>query len=83
MNLLQGGLLGPFLIYEAYNPNPNLLRTAGVLVLGYHLYQLYIKGMLPDMSDTPRSEGSISGGDLGYILDTTGRRNFGRRQGAY
>lgn len=55
MNLMQAMLLGPFLIYEAKNPNPNALRTTGLLIIIYHLYQLYIKGDLIDTSDKQSS----------------------------
>lgn len=53
MNLLQGGIIGPLLIYAAARPNPDMLRTLGVITIIYHLYQLYIKGDLIDLSENP------------------------------
>lgn len=54
MNLLQAVVFGPLLIYEGSHPNPNILRTLGALTIIYHLYQLYMKGELPDLSETPQ-----------------------------
>lgn len=53
MNLFQAAVLGPALIYSASRPDPNVLRTLGILVIIYHIYQLYIKGDLVDLSDNP------------------------------